>query len=307
MGVTSAERTPLQVQGELPEAYEPGRGNRHSHSQTMRPSRPRFTLMSANFHRTVVTSPAVPASISASGGLSAGARHGRDPRKGPKRMDTITSLPDLWAALPELAAEARARATEFEARRSLAPDFADRLKRAGIFKILVPADVQGLGASLTEWLEIVMTLAEADASTGWVSAHAGICAGLIYASAEPRFREEFFADPGACAAWSNQPRVTVTEQEDGIRITGSWAFETGCTAATFVGGMVLLSPPAEGAPPRVVAAMAPIGAARIEETWDPVGLAGTGSHDVHFDDVFVPWYRTFPWPAGIPVSAYPAA
>ena len=38
-----------------------------------------------------------------------------------------------------------------------------------------------------------------------------------------------------------------------------------------------------------------------------MGLAGTGSHDVHFDDVFVPWYRTFPWPAGIPVSAYPAA
>jgi alkylation response protein AidB-like acyl-CoA dehydrogenase len=222
-------------------------------------------------------------------------------------MDTITSLPDLWAALPELVAEARARATEFEARRSLAPDFADRLKRAGVFKILVPADAEGLGASLSEWLEIVMTLAEADASTGWVSAHAGMCAGLIYASAEPRFSQEFFADPGACAAWSNQPRVKVTEEEDGIRITGSWGFESGCTAATFVGGMVLLSPPAEGAPPRVVAAMAPIGAARIEETWDPVGLAGTGSHDVHFDDVFVPWYRTFPWPAGIPVSAYPAA
>ena len=60
-------------------------------------------------------------------------------------MDTITSLRDLWAALPELAAEARARATEFEARRSLAPDFTDRLKRAGVFRILVPADVQGLG------------------------------------------------------------------------------------------------------------------------------------------------------------------
>ena len=55
-----------------------------------------------------------------------------------------------------------------------------------------------------------MTLAEADASTAWVSAHAGMCAGLIYASAEPRFREEFFANPGACVAWSNLPRVTVT-------------------------------------------------------------------------------------------------
>jgi alkylation response protein AidB-like acyl-CoA dehydrogenase len=134
-----------------------------------------------------------------------------------------------------------------------------------------------------------------------------MCAGLIYASAELRFREEFFADPGACAAWSNQPKVTVVEQPDGIRVTGSWSFETGCTAATFVGGMVILSPPAEGAPPRVVAAMAPVGDARIEETWDPVGLAGTGSHDVHLDDVFIPWHRTFPWPAGIPVSRYPEA
>ena len=57
----------------------------------------------------------------------------------------------------------------------------------------------------------------------------------------------------------------------------------------------------------MVAALAPAREARIEETWDPVGLAGTGSHDVHFDDVFVPWHRTFPWPTGIPVSAYPVA
>ena len=57
----------------------------------------------------------------------------------------------------------------------------------------------------------------------------------------------------------------------------------------------------------MVAALAPVSEAKIEETWDPVGLAGTGSHDVHFDDLFVPWHRTFPWPAGIPVSAYPAA
>ena len=45
----------------------------------------------------------------------------------------------------------------------------------------------------------------------------------------------------------------------------------------------------------------------IEETWDPVGLAGTGSHDVHFRDLFVPWHRTFAWPAGRPRSSYPAA
>jgi len=220
---------------------------------------------------------------------------------------TASSMHDLLAALPDLAAEARARSLEFEECRRLAPDFTDKLKRAGVFKLLIPADARGIAGSLSQWLEIIMALAEADASTGWVSAHGSICAGLIYASAEPRFRDEFFANAGAYAAWSNLPRVKIKEQDDGIRITGSWGFESGCTIATFVGGMVMLSPLAEGGPPRMVAALAPMSEAKIEETWDPVGLAGTGSHDVRFDDVFVPWHRTFPWPSGIPVSAYPAA
>jgi len=220
---------------------------------------------------------------------------------------TASSIDHLLTALPDLAAEARARSLEFEESRRLAPDFTDKLKRAGIFKLLIPGDAKGLGASLPQFLEIMMALAEADASTGWVCAHGNLCAGMIYASAEPRLRDEFFADPGAYAAWSNLPRVKVKEQDDGIRIMGSWGFESGCTLATFVGGMVMLSPLAEGEPPRMVAALAPVGEAKIEETWDPVGLAGTGSHDVRFDDVFVPWHRTFPWPSGIPVSTYPAA
>lgn len=216
------------------------------------------------------------------------------------------SISHLLSSLPDLAAEARARSLEFEESRKLAMDFAGKLKRAGAFKVLVPLDAGGLGGSLPEWLEMAIMLAEADASTGWVSAHTNICAGLIYASAEPRFCDEFFSDPDACAAWSSLPRLKVAEQKDGIRITGSWGFESGCTAATYVGGMVTLSPGADGQP-RVLAALAPVKEAIIEETWDPVGLAGTGSHDVHFRDVFVPWYRTFAWPAGRARSGFPTA
>ena len=212
-----------------------------------------------------------------------------------------------WSALPDLAAEARARSLEFEERRKLAPDFADKLKRAGVFKLLVPADARGLAGSLPNgWKSSWRWLRPTPRPDGY-PLMATFVPGLIYASAEPRLRDEFFADPGAYAAWSNLPRVKVKEQDDGIRITGSWGFESGCTTATFVGGMVTLSPLAEGGPPRMVAALAHVSEAKIEETWDPVGLAGTGSHDVHFDDVFVPWHRTFPWPSGIPVSAYPAA
>lgn len=221
-------------------------------------------------------------------------------------MNTTPTLAGLEAALPALATEARVRATEFEAARRLAPDFALKLKRAGAFKVLVPVEAGGLGATLPQWFEFMMALAEADASTGWVTGHANITAGLIHASAEPRFGTEFFADPLAFAAWSNLPKVNVKEEEKGLRITGSWSFESGCTEATFVGGMVMLPPLAEGKPPRMVAALAPIAEATIVDLWDPIGLAGTGSHDVRFDDVFVPWHRTFPWPAGISVAKYPA-
>lgn len=70
-----------------------------------------------------------------------------------------TRLHALLSALPDLAAEARARSLEFEERRKLAPDFTDKLKRAGAFRILVPTDAGGLGASLPQWLEMLMTLA----------------------------------------------------------------------------------------------------------------------------------------------------
>lgn len=217
-----------------------------------------------------------------------------------------TTMQDLRSALPDLVMEAKERGREFERARKLATDFTDRLKRAGAFKVLVPADSGGLGASLTEWLEVMIALGEADASTGWVTAHANICAGLIHAAGDPRLREEFFADPNACAAWSSVPRVQVIEQAYGVRIKGSWSFERGCTAATFVGGMINLSPDSHGRP-RMIAALAPISEARIEEVWDPIGLAGTGSHDVHFDDVFVPWHRTFSWPAGRAKAPFPTA
>jgi alkylation response protein AidB-like acyl-CoA dehydrogenase len=222
-------------------------------------------------------------------------------------LDRATSsFHDLPAALPKLAAEAKSRALEFEANRKLSADFTDKFKRAGAFKVLVPVEAGGVGGTLPEWLEMAMTLAEADASTGWVFSHANICSGLIYASADQRFVEEFFADPMACAAWSSLPRIQVVEEKDGIRITGSWGFESGCTASTFVGGMVNLAPDADGRP-RAVAALAPIAEAMIEETWNPVGLAGTGSHEVRFQDVFVPWHRTFAWPAARPRAPYPAA
>ncbi len=217
-------------------------------------------------------------------------------------MTMVHSFDELHARLPELAAEARSRGAEFETGRRIAPDFAHKLKQAGVARMLVPQASGGLGCSLPDWLEVMMQLAEADASTAWVSAHAGICSGLICASADARFRDELFADPMSCVSWSNLPRVKVQERSDGLQISGSWAFESGCTMASHVGGVVRLPPLHEGGLPRQLVALVPVEQATIAETWDPVGLGGTGSHDIRLDDVFAPRYRTFTWPAAAPAA-----
>ena len=108
-------------------------------------------------------------------------------------------------------------------------------------------------------------------------------------------------------AWSNLPRVKVASEAGGVRIDGRWSFATGSANASYVGGMFDM-PSADGASEvRKFVALAPIAEARIDLTWDPVGLAGTGSHDVVFENVLVPWDRIFEWPYSRPNVDLPTA
>lgn len=215
------------------------------------------------------------------------------------------TLSAMKSAIPALAGEAMKRASELEADRQLSGDFVQRLKLAGIYRVLIPVEAGGLGGTLIDWFDMATSLSYADGSTGWVCGHGAVCSALIYTLADRDFSRSFFADPMASASWSNLPQVTVEEFPDGLRISGRWGFETGCTSATHVGGMVQLKN-ADGSP-RFVAALVPEAAARIQKTWDPIGLAATGSHDVVVDNVFVPWKQVFDWPGGNPVVAYPTA
>jgi hypothetical protein len=51
-------------------------------------------------------------------------------------MPIVHSVEELNACLPTLLTEARLRGAEFETAREIAHDFADKLKRAGVARIL---------------------------------------------------------------------------------------------------------------------------------------------------------------------------
>jgi len=109
--------------------------------------------------------------------------------------NSFRSINSLKAALPVLADEARERAVEFESARHIARGFIDKLKAVGAYHILVDPSQGGLGGSLLDWFDMAVTLAEADASTGWVVGHGAVCSGLIANIAEPSFAARVFSDP----------------------------------------------------------------------------------------------------------------
>ncbi len=86
---------------------------------------------------------------------------------------------------------------------------------------------------------------------------------------------------------------TLVPEGDGYRFNGRWGFCSGCQGATWVGGRAAL-PLAEGQEaPDALWALVPIERARIEETWDVVGMIGTGSHTVVVEQQHIPAAWTF--------------
>ena len=70
--------------------------------------------------------------------------------------------PKVLALLPEIAA----RAEETEQARRLPADLAAKLAAAGAFNLSKPASLGGLELAPLDFMKIVATLAEADASVG---------------------------------------------------------------------------------------------------------------------------------------------
>ena len=75
----------------------------------------------------------------------------------------------------------------------------------------------------------------------------------------------------------------------GYRVSGRWSFASGSMGASVLGVGIL--PDGEQPLPRM--AVLPRASVQIDPVWNTVGLAGTGSHDLLVDDVFVPQEWTF--------------
>lgn len=177
-------------------------------------------------------------------------------------------------------------------------DSFERVRDAGLLAIAVPVELGGDGATVRQVALVQRELARYCGSTALASAmHQHVTAftawryrrGLPGAEATlRRVAEDGIVLVSTGGGDYTHPRGTAVRVEGGYRVNGRKTFVSQSPAGTVLSTMFTYDDSERGL--RVLNMSVPFASegVRIEEHWDTLGMRGTASHDVTFDDVFVP-------------------
>jgi indole-3-acetate monooxygenase len=204
----------------------------------------------------------------------------------PAVRDPATILDGVRELIPAITA----RGEEIEHARRLPHDLVAQLREAGCFRMLAPRRVGGAEATLAEHGAMVRELARADGSVGWtvmIGSAAPVILGMLPGDT---FDAIYDRGPDVVLAGAFNPTGVAAPAAGGFRVTGRWAFASGCQHADWFVGHCMVD---DGRQPPLRMMVLPADEVEILDTWKVAGLCGTGSHDFTVDGAFVPDERTF--------------
>ena len=187
-------------------------------------------------------------------------------------------------------------APRIDAACALPADVLDALFGARMFRMLLPHTFGGAELEPATFFQVVSEIAAGDASAAWCVAQSSGCS-MSAAYMEPSAAHKVFGDSRAAVAWgySMGPQCRATPVKGGWRVNGTWGFGSGNRHATWVGahchrtdesGELIKHPDGR---PLERTMLIPRSAVTIkEDSWNVVGLRGTGSDTYSVTDLFVP-------------------
>lgn len=167
----------------------------------------------------------------------------------------------------------------------LAPDVVEAFHRDGMFKMWVPEIMGGSELNPLQSLDVLAITSYADASAGWVQMAACLSIGTGAAYLGDSAVAEMFTEDGypVIAGQGTRPGSAVTT-EGGYLVSGSWSFASGLKHGTHIHTLAIIEETGE---PRIF--VVPVeNAELLNDSWDVMGLRGTGSIDYNIHGAFVP-------------------
>jgi alkylation response protein AidB-like acyl-CoA dehydrogenase len=199
----------------------------------------------------------------------------------------------------EMAGQLREQGAEAEKIGQLTDQTTKAMKAAGNIRLLQPTKYSGYEVHPREFAETVMATASLDPAAGWVNGVVGVHPYQL-AYADPRVAEEIWgSDVDTWVASPYAPQGVAKPVDGGYIFNGRWQFSSGTDQCEWIilGAMLGSNEPgADGKPlmpPQMLHMILPRKDYEIvEDSWNVVGLRGTGSKDVIVRDAFIPDYRT---------------
>jgi 3-hydroxy-9,10-secoandrosta-1,3,5(10)-triene-9,17-dione monooxygenase len=195
----------------------------------------------------------------------------------------------------DLASRIAATAEETERLGKLSEESVKLVREAGVMRLLQPTDFGGYAAHPRDFAEAVMAVAAHCGATGWVCGVGGVHPWEM-ALMDRRLQEEVWATgPDTWIASPYAPQGIATPVDDGYVLTGRWNFSSGTDHADwiFLGALVGDSSGQPARPMTMLHVVLPRADYTIvDDSWDVIGLCGTGSKDIIVDGAFIPSYRT---------------
>lgn len=167
----------------------------------------------------------------------------------------------------------------------------DALRDAGLFRLGVPKSFGGYELGVEAAAGLVSEIALSCPSSGWVTAIFYVGQQLVGGFDEDVRKEVWSGDVNATVCGSfHGAELTARPAEGGQLVSGRWPAASGCHQATWA----TVGTPVVGPDGSVVGhgiALVPMADLTIVDSWDVVGMRGTGSHTLVAENVSVPAHR----------------
>lgn len=206
---------------------------------------------------------------------------------------------DWVARARELAPMIAAASDRIERERQVPADIMATMHEAGLYRMCLPSALGGGPVAALTVMEVLEIVAGADASAAWCLGQAQGCSTAA-AFLDDAPAQDVFGAPDAVLAWGPTSKTARAQAVDGgYRVSGKFRYASGSRNATWLGAHCAAFE-ADGSP-RIGAngkqadrtILFPISSAQMSDTWDVIGLRGTGSDDYALDDLFVPDSHTY--------------
>jgi alkylation response protein AidB-like acyl-CoA dehydrogenase len=202
----------------------------------------------------------------------------------------------LIDAAREIAPIVRAHSDEAERERRLSQPVLAALRETGLLRMTTPRSLGGLETDPVTRVLVIEEIGRHDSAAAWTLENPLDWAFMCCRLPDEGVEEIYGRGADILIAGQFGRPLKGTSTNGGYHVSGRAPFVSNCYDADWILSMVVVDEDkSDGSEPEMRMVYFPSRDCEIIDTWDVMGMRGTGSNDVSVADVFVPRARTFPF------------